>query len=141
MDMFPNPAATNKEYIVPLVCEHLEILVKKFSCIFSYPLTAMPAWKKTFHCLRKEEEMTDIRNDHSLKSKHMGMTLDTFRIQIEDVYPRIAKRDLVILLLFSTSTYGSWEPPHPRTQKVREGKDYKQLKKTCKCACLISFLI
>ena len=58
------------------------------------------------HCilnLIKEEELIDIRNDGNIKLLHREMPLDEFWIKIQNKYPNIGEKSLVILLRFSTT--------------------------------------
>ena len=53
--------------------------------------------------LSEEEELTDIRNDCTLKLKYKEVSLETFWIDIEKEFPHLAKKAQKILLQFSTS--------------------------------------
>ena len=57
------------------------------------------------HCILnlKEEELIDIRNDGNIKLLHREMSLDEFWIKIQNEYPSIGEKALVILLQFSTT--------------------------------------
>ena len=58
------------------------------------------------HCilnLKEEEELIDIRNDGNIKLLHREMPLDKFWIKIQNEYPNIGEKALVILLQFSTT--------------------------------------
>ena len=53
------------------------------------------------HCilnLKGEEERIDIRNDGNIKLLHREMPLDEFWIKIQNEYPNIGEKALVILL-------------------------------------------
>lgn len=113
LDMFRKTADIKNKDIVPLICEHLESLEKNIEkyfpniCVENYdwlrnPFIPDPSNKQQLS-LREEEELTDIRNDRTLKLKYMEMSLQTFWISIEDEFPHLAKKAQKILLQFSTS--------------------------------------
>ena len=57
------------------------------------------------HCilnLKEEEELIDICNDDNIKLLHRVMPPDEFWIKIQNEYPNIGEKALVILLQFST---------------------------------------
>ena len=51
----------------------------------------------------KEEELIDIRNDGNIKLLHRKMPLDEFWNKIQNEYPNIGEKALVILPQFSTT--------------------------------------
>lgn len=113
LDMFRKTADIKNKDIVPLICEHLESLEKNIEkyfpniCVENYdwlrnPFIPDPSNKLQLS-LCEEEELTDIRNDRTLKLKYMEMSLQTFWISIEDEFPHLAKKAQKILLQFSTS--------------------------------------
>lgn len=113
LDMFPKTAATKNKDIVPLICEHLESLQKNIEKYFpnisveSYdwlrnPFIYDPSNSQQLS-LSEEEELTDIRNDRTLKLKYKEVSLETFWIDIEKEFPHLAKKAQKILLQFSTS--------------------------------------
>lgn len=102
LDMFPKTAATKNKDIVPLICEHLESLEKNLEKYFpnvsvaSYnwlrnPLIYDPSNSQQLSLI-EEEELTDIRNDRTLKLKYKEVSLETFWIDIEKEFPHLAKK-------------------------------------------------
>jgi len=54
-------------------------------------------------CFESEEELIDIRNDGNFMLMHKQMPLDEFWIRIQNEYPCLGKKAIVLLLQFSTS--------------------------------------
>ena len=50
----------------------------------------------------KEKELIDIRNDRNFKLMHKQMPLGEFWIRVQNEYPCVGKKAIVLLLQFST---------------------------------------
>lgn len=111
LNMFPS--ISNSKDVVPLICEHLDVLEKNIEKYFpniaveTYDWVRNPFIRYTSNklqlSLNEEEELTDIRNDGTLNLKHQEGSLQRFWIELETEYPLISKKALTILLQFSTS--------------------------------------
>ena len=110
-NMDPFPWAENNEIIAPLISQHLEILegniMKYFPdiSVIKYDWLRNPFIQSNTQqlSLKEVEELTDIRNDRSLKLKHSEVSLETFWLEPKNEFPQITKQALTILLQFSTS--------------------------------------
>ena len=92
------------------VIKHLKSLQDKIEKYFSTVSTENYKWVRnpllsldTNCILNLKEELIDIRNDGSIKLLHREMPLDEFWIKIQNEYPNIGERALVILLQFSST--------------------------------------
>ena len=102
--------ANNKEMVLSVI-KHLKSLQDKIEKYFPTVSTENYKWvRNTFlpldtHCILnlKEEELINIRNDGNIKLLHREMPLDEFWIKIQNEYPNIGEKVLVILLQFSTT--------------------------------------
>ena len=98
--------------MVSSVIKHLKSLQDKIEKYFPTVSTENYKWVRNpflpldTHCilnLKEEEELIDIRNDGNIKLLHREMPLDEFWIKIQNEYPNIGEKALVILLQFSTT--------------------------------------
>ena len=98
--------------MVSSVIKHLKSLQDKIEKYFPTVSTENYKWVRNpflpldTYCilnLKKEEELIDIRNDGNIKLLHREMPLDEFWIKIQNEYPNIGEKTLVILLQFSTT--------------------------------------
>ena len=98
--------------MVSSVIEHLKSLQDKIEKYFpkvsikNYKWVRNPFLPLDTHCilnLKEEEKLIDIRNDGNIKLLHREMPLDEFWIKIQNEYPNIGEKALVILLQFSTT--------------------------------------
>ncbi len=109
--MDPFPKAENNEIVAPLISEHLEILEGNIMKYFPDISVIQFDWLRNPFIqsntqqlsLNEVQELTDIRNDRSLKLKHSEVSLETFWLELKDEFPHITKQALTILLQFSTS--------------------------------------
>ena len=110
--MFPLVFKTKWQEILPLILQHLTSLQEKIEYYFPVLLVEDYDWVRNpfievvskGQLTLKEEELTDILHDRTLKLKHCELSLDSFWIIVENEYTTIAQKALKILLLFS-STY------------------------------------
>ena len=92
--------------MVSSVIKHLKSLQDKIEKYFPTVSTENYKWVRNpflpldIHCILnlKEEELIDIRNDGNIKLLHREMPLDEFWIKIQNEYPNIGEKALVILL-------------------------------------------
>ena len=111
-DMFFHFSKTNNKEMVSSVVKHLKSLQDKIEKYFPTVSTENYKWARNpflplnTHCilnLKGEEKRIDIRNDGNIKQLHRKMPLDEFWIKIQNEYPNIGEKALVILLRFSTT--------------------------------------
>ena len=110
-DMFFHFSKSNNKKMVSSVITHLKSLQDKIEKYFATVSTENYKWVSnpflplyTHSILNlKEEELIDIRNDGSIKLLHREMPLDEFWIKIQNKYPNIGEKALVILLQFPTT--------------------------------------
>ena len=113
LEMFPLVAQTKCQEILPLILDHLTSLQGRIDHYFPTLSIEDYDWvrdpfleilsREGIFTLRKEEELTDIRHDRTLKLKYRDSSLDSFWVSIENEYPSIAIKAIKILLLFSTT--------------------------------------
>ena len=112
-DMFFHFSKTNNKEMVSSVIKHLKSLQDKIEKYFPTVSTENYKWVRNpflpldTHCilnLKEEEELIDIRNNGNIKLLHREMPLDEFWIKIQNEYPNIGEKALVILLLLQFST-------------------------------------
>ena len=98
--------------MVSSVIKHLKSLQDKIEKYFptvsteNYKCVRNPFLPLDTHCIlnpKEEEELIDIRNDGNIKLLHREMPLDKFWIKIQNEYPKVGEKALVILLQFSTT--------------------------------------
>ena len=101
----------NKE-VVSLIIQHLKSLEEKFEKYFPSWSTENCMWVRNpflpldSHValiLKKEDELIDIRNDGNFKLMHKQMPLGEFWIRVQNEYPCVGKKAIVLLFQFSTS--------------------------------------
>ena len=95
------------------VIKHLKSLQDKIEKSFPTVSTENYKWVRNpflpldTHCIlnlkEEEEELIDICNDGNIKLVHREMPLDEFWIKIQNEYPNIGEKALVILLQLSTT--------------------------------------
>ena len=104
--------------MVSSIIKHLKSLLDKIEKCFPTVSTENYKWVRNpflpmdIHCilnLKEEEELIDIRIDGNIKLLHREMPLDEFWIKIQNEYPNIGEKALVILLQFSQRSYAK---PH-----------------------------
>ena len=108
--MFFHFPKTNNKEMVSSVIKHLKSLQDKIEKYFlpvstqNYKWVRNPFLPLDTYCIlnQKEEELIDIRNDGNIKLLLREIPLDEFWIKIQNEYPNIAEKALVILLQFST---------------------------------------
>ena len=112
-DMFFHFSKTNNKEMVLSVIKHLKSLQDKIEKYFPTVSTENYKWERNpflpldTHCilnLKEEEELIDIRNNNNIKLLHREMPLDEIWIKIQNEYPNIGEKALVILLLLQFST-------------------------------------
>lgn len=110
--MFSHFSETNNREIIPLIIQHLKSLQAKIEnyfptlCSENYTWVRNPFFPQDNHFtlnLKEEEELIDIRNDGNIKLLYNEMSLDEFWIKIQNEFPCIGEKAVVILLQFSTS--------------------------------------
>ena len=91
------------------VIKHLKSLQDKIEKYFLTVSTENYKWVRnpflpldTYCISNLKEELIDIRNNGNIKLLHREMPLDEFWIKIQNEYPNIGEKALVILLQFST---------------------------------------
>ena len=98
--------------MVSSIIKHLKSLLDKIEKCFTTVSTENYKWVRNpflpmdIHCilnLKEEEKLIDIRIDGNIKLLHREMPLDEFWIKIQNEYPNIGEKPLVILLQFSTT--------------------------------------
>ena len=95
----------NKE-VVSLITQHLKSLEEKIEKYFpslsteNYMLVRNPFLPLDSHVVLnlKEEELIDIHNDGNFKLMHKQMPLGKFWIRVQNEYPCIGKKVIVLLL-------------------------------------------
>lgn len=117
LEMFPRTAALAESVkITKLISEHLDTLEENFKYYFPSISIKNFDWVRNpfieFTLLEYEgmnldinhqEELTELRNDRTLKLEYHEKDLDVFWISIEEQYPIISESAIKILLQFSTS--------------------------------------
>ena len=105
--MFFHFSKTNNKEMVSSVTKHLKSLQDKIEKYFPTLSTENYKWVRNpflpldTHCilnLKEEEELIDICNDGNIKLLYREMPLDKFWIKIQNEYPNIGEKALVILL-------------------------------------------
>ena len=110
-DLFFRFSKTSDKKMVSSVIEHLKSLRDKIDKYFPTMSTENYRWERNpflpqdTHCILnlKEADLIDIRNNGNIKLLHKEMPLDEFWIKIQNEYPNITEKALVILLQFSTT--------------------------------------
>ena len=109
-DMFFHFSKTNNKEMASSVIKHLKSLQDKIEKYFPTVSTENYKWVRNpflpldTHCiLNLKEELINIRNDGNIKLLHREMPLDEFWIKIQNEYPNMGEKALVILLQFSTT--------------------------------------
>ena len=106
-DMFFHFSKMNNKEMVSSVIKHLKSLQDKIEKYFptvsteNYKCVRNPFLPLDTHCILNMKELIDIRNEGKLL--HREMPLDEFWIKIQNEYPNIGEKALVILLQFSTT--------------------------------------
>ena len=108
--MFFHFSKTNNKEMVSSVIKHLKSLQDKIEKYF--PPVSTENYKSvrnpflpldTYDILNLKEQRIDIRNDGNIKLLLREIPLDEFWIKIQNEYPNIGEKALVILLQFSTT--------------------------------------
>ena len=111
-DMLSHFSEMKNKEVVSLITQHLKSLEEKIERYFPSLSTENYMWVRNpflpldSHVvlnLKEEEELIDIRNDGNFKLMHKQMPLDEFWIRIQNEYPYVGKKAIVLLLQFSTS--------------------------------------
>ena len=108
-ELFFHFSKTNNKEMVSSVIKHLKSLQDKIEKYFPTVSTENYKWVRNpflpldIHCILNLKELIDIRNDGNIKLLHREMPLDEFWIKIQNEYPNIGEKVLVILLQFSTT--------------------------------------
>ena len=106
--MFFHFSKTINKEMVSSVIKHLKSLQVKIEIYFPTVSTENYKWVRNpflpldTQCilnLKEEEELIDIRNDGNIKLLHREMPLDEFWIKIQNEYPNIGEKALIIILL------------------------------------------
>ena len=101
----------NKE-VVSLITQHLKSLEEKFEKYFPSWSTENYMWVRNpflpldSHVvlnLKKEKELIDICNDGNFKLMHKQMPLGEFWVRVQNEYPYVEKKAVILLLQISTS--------------------------------------
>ena len=100
----------NKE-VVSLITQHLKSLEEKIEKYFPSLFTENYMWvRNPFLPLNshvvlnpKEEELIDIRIDENFKLMHKQMPIGEFWIRLQNEYPCVGKKAIILLLQFSMS--------------------------------------
>ena len=104
-DMFFHFSKTNNKEMTLSIIKHLQSLQDKIEKYFPPVSTENYKWVRNpflpldTHCilnLKEEEELIDILNDGSIKLLHREILLDEFWIKIQNEYPNIGEKALVI---------------------------------------------
>ena len=101
----------SKEMVLSIIKLSSLCKTKSRSIFLQCPLKTIKWVRNPFlslhtHCilnLKEEEELIDICNDDNIKLLHRVMPLDEYWIKIQNEYPNIGEKALVILLQFSTT--------------------------------------
>ena len=65
----------------------------------------LPLGSRVVLNLNEEEKSNNIRNDENSKLMHKQMHLGEFWIRVQNEYPCVGKKAIVLLLQFSRHTY------------------------------------
>jgi hypothetical protein len=99
-----------KEFF-PLIVSHLESVTDSLDQYFPSLSSEMYDWvrnpfvgfSKDSLCMQKEEQLTELQRDRTLKMKFSEFALDVCWTSIRNEYPVISAKAVKILLHFSTS--------------------------------------
>jgi hypothetical protein len=107
--MFPTMGVHSTQNMIPIVVMHLTSLQDNIEYYFPSLNTEKYDWiRNPFvndpsnigFSLRDEEELAIMSSDRSLKIKHSTEPIDTFWILMQNEFPALAEKALLVLLQF-----------------------------------------